>query len=688
MNDLEAQLGKELATAFASKGYESLTAVQAAVLAPAVQGRDLRISSQTGSGKTVALGLAIRDAIVTGDGIRALVIEPTRELAKQVEEELTWLFAPSGLGVASVTGGASYRDERRALQQNPRVLVGTPGRLLDHLERGSVILGATHAVVLDEADRLLDMGFREDLERILGFTPKERSTHLVSATFPREVKTLADSVQREPVHVEGTALGAANTDIEHIIHLVDPRDRLSALNNLLLSEPDGQTLVFARTRADVAEIADALLDVGFAVRPLSGEMQQRERERALAAFKRGELHALIATDVAARGIDVQDVARVIQMEPPTDADTYTHRSGRTGRAGRKGESILLVAPPTLARTRFLLKRANVTPRFAPIPTADEIRKAAADRVHEALTAPPPEGFAGFDESTWALAKRLASGDEVARTVARLLARTRWAGPAEPRDVRAIPPPEETPKRTVHPARRDRTDRAWAPFRITTGREHGATPQRLLAMVCRRGGIESVDVGGIRIGPRASTVEIAAEIADDFEAAASQVDARDGRVTIRRERAPHAREYAAPHAREHAPPHAREHAPPHARGERVEHVERPRPEHAARAEHHERPRPRPERVERPRSRPGPPQVERPRSRPEPPPAERPRSHEPTSRESTTKPRGKPTHPKSAHAKPANAKPTHAKPTHAKPAHGKHDKSEPPRYGDSRPRRRPG
>jgi ATP-dependent RNA helicase DeaD len=535
---LEEQLGPALARAFADKGYTSLTTVQEAVLDPAHKGRDLRISSQTGSGKTVALGLVIRDAILEKGPTapRALVIEPTRELAKQVEEELAWLFGHHGARVASVTGGASYRDERHALAGKPAIVVATPGRLLDHLSRGGIDAKSVKAVVLDEADRLLDMGFREDLETILSHVPEGRSTHLVSATFPRDVQALADKVQSDPVHVMGTQLGVANADIEHIVHLVDARDRLAALINLLLAAPDAQTLVFARTRADVAQFASELDVAGFSVRPLSGEMQQSQRERALAAFKRGELHALIATDVAARGIDVQDISRVIQLEPPTDADTYTHRSGRTGRAGRKGTAVLLVSPPALARTRFLLRRAGVNVKFAPVPNPDEIKKASIERVFEDLTGPNPQGFAGFDDATWGLAKRLAASPEVARTIARLLAHTRFAGVAEPRPVRTITPPDEERPRAARsgPIGVNETAKraqSFVPFQVTWGREHGADPRRLLALMCRRGEVDRQSIGAIQVGARASTVEVAADVAGAFAARAARPDARDDRVRI-------------------------------------------------------------------------------------------------------------------------------------------------------------
>lgn len=593
--DLAPVLGTALTGALEKKGYTELTSVQEAVLAPALANRDLRITSQTGSGKTVAVGFAMRE-LVLGDcraqqGVarpRALVVAPTRELARQVEEELSWLYAPLEILVTTTTGGASARDERRALARGPAVIVGTPGRLLDHLTRGSIDTTQLQVVVLDEADRMLDLGFRDDLKAILAYAPAEHRTHLVSATFPREVRALADGVQQNAAHVEGTRLGAANVDIDHRVHLVDSHEKVNAIINLLLSNPDSQTLVFGRTRADVANIAKELSAAKFAVGSLSGEMDQIARNRALAGFKRGELRVLVATDVAARGIDVQDIAFVIHAEPPTDADSYTHRSGRTGRAGRKGTSSVLVTPAGLRQAWSLLSRARVTYRMEPIPTAEEIRSAADDRlVAELLAEPATEDGAGgagaIDGRTKALAERLAADPSLPRILARLLLRVRTTGGTEPRPVRRLEPRGDqrpaSPERPLHaaPARptphaaspytptartthasgdasqgaphgasahaaashagagpRGREPRTggWVSFQVSWGSEHGADARRLMAIVCRRGGIKGSDIGVIRVGQRSSMVEVASGVAKSFAEAALAPDPRDPRIRIR------------------------------------------------------------------------------------------------------------------------------------------------------------
>jgi ATP-dependent RNA helicase DeaD len=548
--DFREALGPALAGALERKGYTSLTPVQLAVLDPALAGRDLRITSQTGSGKTLAIGFTLRDLVAepqaSHKGVakpRALVVAPTRELAHQVEAELGWLFEKLAGRVASVTGGSSYRDESRALARGPAVIVGTPGRLLDQLNRGAIDLSACGAVVLDEADRMLDLGFREDLEAILALLPDPHTTHLVSATFPRDVRALADRVQKKAAHVEGTRLGRANVDIDHVVHVVHPTEKVDATVNLLLANPGAQTLIFARTRSDVADIASELSEAGFAVGALSGDMDQRARNRALAAFKNGELVVLVATDVAARGIDVQDIARVIHVDVPDNADSYTHRSGRTGRAGRKGTSSMLVAPPGVANAVRLLSRAGVEYRFEAIPSAAAIRSAADERVFTALTlADDAAGAAPADERARALAARLAEQGDAERTIARLLVATRGAGAAEARDVRAIAP-RSTGGRDDRPrARRDDRggdrsgDRsgAWVPFHVSWGERHGADPRRLLALVCRRGGIQGRDVGAIRVESGFSIVDVASGVASEFERATARPDPRDPRVVIRRD----------------------------------------------------------------------------------------------------------------------------------------------------------
>jgi ATP-dependent RNA helicase DeaD len=574
-------LGPALSSALALKGYATLTPVQKSVLDPTLAGHDLRISSQTGSGKTLAIGFVVRAEVASAVSVRgkdarptAIVIAPTRELAKQVEMELSWLYAPLKVTVAAVTGGASYRDEHRALARGPGIVVGTPGRLLDHLKRGSIDPSSVSAVVLDEADRMLELGFREELEAILGTLPAEHRTHLVSATFAREVSTLANRVQKNVKVVQGTPLGTANVDIDHVIYLVAPDQRVDALINLLLMYPEDQTLVFAHTRADVANITEELRAAGFAADSLSGELEQAARTRALSAFRRGDTRALVATDVAGRGIDVQNITRVIQIDAPSDPDSYTHRSGRTGRAGRKGTSALLVTPAAFKRTCALLGRVGVRYRVQPVPSAEAICAAEDERYFAELSAEPQ---APLSPRILALTQKLIEGGFTERALAQLLERARVAG-AEPRDVRQLNPQSDTrrpyndrgqsqydrgPKPARGPSFRDQGFRdqgpsrpgsvpprrgdtfrspseppprrgggdQWVPFEVSWGAEHGADARRLVAMLCRRGAIKGSDIGAIRVNRTSSSVEIAARVVPDFSAASRAPDPREPRVHI-------------------------------------------------------------------------------------------------------------------------------------------------------------
>ena len=297
-----------LARALAERDYNDPTPVQSAVLAPDAEGRDLLVSAQTGSGKTVAYGLALASTLLgdadtmgaPGDPL-ALVIAPTRELALQVQQELDWLYRQTGARVVACVGGMDPRREARLLASGVHIVVGTPGRLRDHLERGALRLGALAAAVLDEADEMLDMGFREDLEFILDATAEGRRTLLFSATLPRAIVNLARRFFESP--------GA---------------------------------LVFCNTREAVRHLQATLLERGFTTVALSGELSQNERNHAIQALRDGHARVCVATDVAARGIDLAHIGLVVHADLPHDAEVLQHRSGRTGRAGRKGVSVVLV----------------------------------------------------------------------------------------------------------------------------------------------------------------------------------------------------------------------------------------------------------------------------------------------------------------------------------------------------------
>ncbi|MFO0726239.1 MAG: DEAD/DEAH box helicase [Myxococcota bacterium] len=612
-----------IAEAMTKKGFLTLTAVQEKVLDPELLGRDLRIASQTGSGKTLAVGFVIAPDLedsaeaTTGKAYaahpRAILIAPTRELAAQLGRELSWLYEPLKARVVVVAGGSNVKDELRALGHKPRVIVGTPGRLLDHLTRGAIDASAVRSVVLDEADQMLDLGFREELEAILEKLPEARRTHLVSATFSREVLSLAANYQEDAVLVEGTGLGKANVDISYSAHLVRPHDRQDALVNLLLMRPDERCLIFVRTRAEASELAERLGAAGFRALPISGELEQRERNKTLEAFRNGMIKILVATDVAARGLDIEDVSLVVHYDLPGNPEDLTHRSGRTGRAGKKGTSVLLVPPQARDRTERLLRRARIDARWHGVPTADDVLKAADDRLiqelEQNLSEVPEPRLAAF-------AERLVGLYDPPALVAALLARVGYRGPVEPRQVKVLeldrrprepredlrprtprPPPhrrepqrrdegsapreEREPQRferqgrapheprgEARPEHRGRPGRDAAPetvaFRLSYGQRDGADPRRLMAIVCRWGRIAGDRVGAIRIGDTDSTFEIALDAASDFARATSRPDPRNPKLQIEELRHRGAKRSGKPFGRVmqgEAPPRRRKDAQP-------------------------------------------------------------------------------------------------------------------------------
>jgi len=517
-----------LRAAMLARGFEKLTSVQEAVLSASSAGRNLRISSQTGSGKTLALGLRLADDLLeeqsgAASGPRVLLITPTRELAVQVAGELKWLFAQvRGVAVEVVTGGSDIGRERRALRKAPCVLVGTPGRLLDHMRTRTLNCGSIRQVVLDEADQMLDMGFREELEAILEGLPEDRCSHLVSATFPAAVKRLADRFQQDPLHVEGTRLGEANADIQHVAHRIRTHELERALVNVLLHARGERVLVFVRRRIDATELSERLSANGLAAAPFSGDLNQTQRTRTLNAFKNGEQDILIATDVAARGIDVPEIGMVIHADVPTDVENYTHRSGRTGRAGHKGRSVLMV--PVQAHSS-----AGVEAQWQPVPSPAQIEKRYTKKFRRDLHAILADSSL-VSEKQVAYASVLLEQREPAEIIAALL---QMAEPQPALKGYSVEEVAEGSSAGGAGRRRRSAPGSFQGFEINWGKQKGATASRILSHLCRRGNLSSAEVGAIRIGPSSSTFEIATAGADAFEKICRRPDDRDPSVRIRR-----------------------------------------------------------------------------------------------------------------------------------------------------------
>ena len=387
----QPNLHPALAAALAARGYDTLTPVQSEVLKDEAQGRDLIVSAKTGSGKTVAFGLAIADQLLEGDNVSwtreplCLVIAPTRELAMQVSKELDWLYASAGARVVTCVGGMDPMKERRALQGGAHIVVGTPGRLRDHLERGALNLSALRVAVLDEADEMLDMGFREELEEILDATPPERRTLLFSATMPRPIVALAKRYQKDALRIETLGDREGHADIAYQAVAVSPTDIEHAVVNLLRLHEAETAILFCATREAVRRLHASLSERGFDAVALSGEHSQSERNHALQALRDQRARVCVATDVAARGIDLPSVSLVIHVELPRDAEALQHRSGRTGRAGRKGTAVLIVPFRRRRNVEIMLRNARIDAEWLDPPSPEQVRIKDRERLLASLS---------------------------------------------------------------------------------------------------------------------------------------------------------------------------------------------------------------------------------------------------------------------------------------------------------------
>lgn len=383
MNTDRDRIPAALALALAARGHASLTEAQRAVLDPEAEGRDIVLSARTGAGKTVAFGLALAPVLLGGEAgraPRALVVAPTRELARQAAGELGWLYGRTDVRITLCAGGTDPRPERRALRAGCDLAIGSPGRLRDHLARGALDLSRIEAVVIDEADDMLDLGFRAELEALLQATPAGRRTLMVSATIGPKVLALASVYQRDPLHI---AVAGAPAPLRFEAVAVAPAEREGTVANLLRLHEAPGAIVFCARREAVAALAERLRAQGFRVVALSGALPQRERDAALAAMRSGQARVCVATDLAARGLDLPGLDLVVHADPPVNSAALTHRSGRAGRAGQAGLAVLVVPHRLRRRVQAMADGAGVAldwssaPSRAAIQARDEARLLAA-----------------------------------------------------------------------------------------------------------------------------------------------------------------------------------------------------------------------------------------------------------------------------------------------------------------------
>ena len=529
-----------IAEALTKRGYTELTPVQQAVIAPELEGRDALVSAQTGSGKTVAFGLALAPSLLDGadrfgrpGAPLALVVAPTRELALQVKRELEWLYELTGATVASCVGGMDIRSERRALERGAHIVVGTPGRICDHIRREALVMSSLKAVVLDEADEMLDLGFREDLEFILESAPEDRRTLMFSATVPRTIANLAKSYQRDAVRLSTQSEQKQHVDIEYRALTVIPADRENAIINVLRYYEARNAIVFCSTRAAVNHLTARFNNRGFSVVALSGELSQNERTHALQAMRDGRARVCIATDVAARGIDLPGLELVIHADLPSNPETLLHRSGRTGRAGNKGISALIVPTSARRKAERLLREANIDAVWAKPPSADEV----SARDDERLLADPSFAERPREEEE-ALVKALLEKYGAEQVAAALVRMTR-AGRSAPEDLIDTPsfqptgdraPRGDRPEREPRAPRGDFGDAVW--FSLSAGRKQKVEPRWLIPMLCRIGKITKQEIGAIKMQQDETFVEIARDWLDRFNEAVGPKKMLEKGIAIR------------------------------------------------------------------------------------------------------------------------------------------------------------
>ncbi len=523
-----------LARALAERNYNDPTPVQLAVLEEKAEGRDLVVSAQTGSGKTVAYGLAIAKTLL-GEAERfdinasplALIVAPTRELALQVEREFEWLYAQTAARIISCVGGMDPKRERRQLNDGAHIIVGTPGRLRDHLERGVLDITNLKAVVLDEADEMLDLGFREDLEFILEATPAERRTLLFSATMPKPIALLAKRYQKNSLRIETLGESRAHADIEYRAMRVAPNEIEHAVVNVLRFVEPQSAIVFCNTREHVKHLHATLSERGFQAVNLSGELSQSERNHALQALRDGRARVCVATDVAARGIDLPNLGLVIHADLPNDAEALQHRSGRTGRAGKKGVSVVLVPLSRRRKAERLLHEAGVNPSWSGVPQADDIRKLDQQRMMQDPVLMAPASEEDMEMAKLVLAQR--SGEEIAAALVRLY-RARLPAAEDVFDPGGGRE-NDMYKSSQRFERNSSGPREYTWFKMDIGRKNNADPKWLLPMICRRGKVTKPDIGAIKISENDTRFEISNPAVARFVAASKEEADDDVKITM-------------------------------------------------------------------------------------------------------------------------------------------------------------
>jgi len=522
-------LPEPLQRAVADLGFTEATDIQRSAIPALLEGRDVVGIAQTGTGKTAAFGLPLLARIVPGDRhVQALVLTPTRELAIQVADAIASFAAHIDVEVVPVYGGASYLPQLRALKHGAQVVVGTPGRVMDLMERGALDLSQLRVFVLDEADEMLRMGFAEDVETIASSIPAERVTALFSATMPDAIARVAATHLREPLRVEVTPAASTVENTEQLYAVVPFRYKVEALARVLSVWREDAALVFVRTRSSAEEVATALAARGVRASSISGDVAQAERERLIERLRQGTLDVLVATDVAARGLDVDRIGLVVNFDVPREAEAYVHRVGRTGRAGRKGKALTFFTPREYDRLRTIERLTHTQLTEVTVPTPADV---VAHRIGRVLGGLPSGDLAPFRDAV------RATGADPLDLAAALLAAAVGTEPepvspgGRPRREEQVDdhgnflsahfegrgaPREARVAEVRPPGRPGRHERARGTFRyrVEVGHRDGVKPGAIVGALTGDGRIEGRDIGRIDIYPSFSLVELESEPSDD------------------------------------------------------------------------------------------------------------------------------------------------------------------------------
>jgi len=531
----ELGLDSSLVQVVADLGYETPTPIQESAIPALLTGRDVVGLAQTGTGKTAAFALPILQGVDTdARHTQALVLAPTRELALQVCEAFTaYAVAKPGLQVLPVYGGQSYQFQISGLKRGAQVVVGTPGRIIDHLDRGTLDLSKLEVMVLDEADEMLTMGFAEDVERVLADTPEYKQVALFSATMPTAIRRLAKKYLHDPIDIATPQARQSTTSVRQRWIAVSHHHKLDVLTRLLEVESSDGMLVFVRTKQATEELAEKLRGWGYQAAALNGDLAQAQRERTVGALKSGALDIVVATDVAARGLDVERISHVVNYDIPHDTEAYVHRIGRTGRAGRSGEAIVFVTPRERRMLGAIEKVSGRSVDEMSIPTADEVNARRVDKLAKDITtsmgSPQFHAFRGLVE------QYIAENEAHPMDVAAALAVMSHDG--EEFFVSGEVP---TPVKRDHKSRRDPRERrstgeGRAAYRLAVGKRNKVTPAMVVGALANEGGLRRSDFGKITIGMEYTLVELPANLSGDVFKALDNTRIAGRRINLRLDR---------------------------------------------------------------------------------------------------------------------------------------------------------